>query len=287
VAHELVHVLQIQDSLFGGRIPGWWVGQYLGCWLGWTYNGPGCDNQIEKEAYDYANGCPDGSSAGALRNCLNDAHLAQAPCDCSDPPWYHRSLVPGTTITFFEQIQTVCPDLVKRETTISSWKCLLSPWAFLLALIVGILYGFGSLIYGIVSSIVGWIGGLFEGSTDWIWFTAFDGTDWFIPDVPVTKNDHTKTSASPAAAEFDRQLYITYKSADSDELWYNVFDGTSWLADDIKISHNGHTLTSAGPALAAFGGKLYMAYRSRSRRNRAAALAAAVTAAASRGTEQS
>jgi hypothetical protein len=262
VAHELVHVLQIQESFLGGRIPRWWTGWYVGCWLGWFFNGSDCDNRLEKEAYEYANGCPDQAFGGALRTCLTQAGLDQAPCDCSDPPWYHRSLVPRTTVTFYDELPRVCPDLVKKESTAGSWKCLLSPWAFLLAVIVGIIYGIGSIIVQIVSSIIDWVGGLFGDSKSWIWFTAFDGTDWFIPDVPVTKNDHTKTSAGPTAAVFNGLMYLAYKGAgDSDNLFYNVFDGQSWLDQDIRITHNDHTRTSAGPALAVFNGLLHLAYK--------------------------
>jgi hypothetical protein len=261
VAHELVHVLQIQESLLGGRIPGWWVGRYLGCWLGWLHNGTGCDNRLEKEAYEYANGCPDKAGGGALRTCLTDSGLAQAPCDCSDLPWYHRSLVPDTTVTFFDELPRICPDLVKKDSTADSWKCLLT-WGLLLALIGGILYGIGSIIVQIVRSIIDWVGGLFGGSKSWIWFTAFDGTDWFIPDVPVTRNDHTKTSAGPAATVFNGKLYMAYKSGSDRDLYYNVFDGQSWLDQDIHITKGGHTKTSAAPALAVFNGKLYMAYKS-------------------------
>jgi hypothetical protein len=264
VAHELVHVLQIMDGPLGGRIPGYWVGRYLGCWLGWTYNGTWCDNQFEKEAYEYANGCPDNLNfPGALRTCLDEGDLAQSPCDCSDLPWYHRSLVPGTTETFFDALPGICPDLVKRSSNSKSWKCLLSPWALILALLAGIIYGIVSIIVQIVTSIIGWVWGLFAGSKNWIWYTVSDGGGWGIPDVPVTSHDHTKTSDGPAAAAFNSQLYLAYKSADSNDLWYNVFDGQSgWLEQDIRITRDGHTQTSAGPALAVFNGKLYMAYKS-------------------------
>ena len=56
IAHELVHVIQIQGMLGGGRIPGSWaayyMSQYLGCARSWST----CNNALEKEAYDFANG---------------------------------------------------------------------------------------------------------------------------------------------------------------------------------------------------------------------------------------
>ena len=56
IAHELVHVIQIQGMLGGGRIPGSWTAYYtsqtLNCTRGWST----CYNGLEKEAYDFANG---------------------------------------------------------------------------------------------------------------------------------------------------------------------------------------------------------------------------------------
>ena len=263
MAHELVHVLQIQSSFGGGRIPGYWEAEYVGCVIGWTWNGWFCDNQFEKEAYDYANGCPDGSSKGLLRTCLSVGKLSHAPCDCSDPPWFKRyKVIPNSGITFYDQLGQLvksggaCPDAVKSESTISPWKCLLSPWALLGALFVGIVLAIGSildgiwkLLYAAFSSVFDFFGRLLglQDAKSWIWFTAFDGTEpWFTPDVPVTRNNlSTRTSEGPALAEFNGRLYMAYRSSGSDDLWYNVFDGTSWLPDDIKISQGGHTQTSA------------------------------------------
>jgi hypothetical protein len=271
IAHELVHVLQIQQSFLGGWIPGWSVGKYVGCWLGWLGNGTGCDNSLEREAYEWANGCPPTQSGGVLRSCLtnslglpNQPTLNQSPCDCSDAPWYRRSLVPGTTVTFYDELPRVCPGDVKRDSEAESWKCLLSPWALIAALIVGAVWGVGSVILQGYRAIKGWVGGLFGDSKSWIWFTAFDGTDdeWFIPDVPVTKNGHTKTSAGPALAVYNGLLYMAYKSSGDDTIWYNVFDGNDWWQQDQQISAGGHTLTSAAPALAVYNGQLMMVYRS-------------------------
>jgi hypothetical protein len=279
IAHELVHVLQIQQSFLGGRIPGWSVGKYVGCWTGWLVNGVNgtdCDNSLEREAYEWANGCPPHYSGGILRFCLTNFHpsstnpnlnLAQSPCDCSDAPWYRRSLVPGTTVTFYDELPRACYGDVKTDSDAESWKCLLSPLALIFALVSGIVWGIGSIIYQGISSIIGWVGGLFGSSKSWIWFTAFDGTTsdetgWFIPDVPVTKHDHTKTSEGPALAVYNGLLYMAYKSSGDDHLWYNYFDGHNWLDQDIQITKDGHTKTSAGPALAVYNGLLYMAYKS-------------------------
>lgn len=62
LAHELVHVLQIQRSLTKGyglglANPG--VVSYLTCWLSSGFSS-GRANRFEREAYDYANGLADG-----------------------------------------------------------------------------------------------------------------------------------------------------------------------------------------------------------------------------------
>jgi len=318
IAHELVHVLQIQDSIAGGWIPGWWTFKYVACWVGWFGSGADCENEFEEEAYKYANGCPPlgTTNRGELRTCLELAKLdGLPPCDCSNLPWYRRASIPHTTTAFFEQLKISCPDLVKRESNASSWKCLLNPIALVIGLVVGALSIFGltgvsgavgsgigalggaalgaywgaligSLVGGlpgliigaIIGAIVGFIVGAIVGGAvgsaiewlidaitsspkSWIWLTLHDRTEWMIPDVPITQNGHTKTSAGPALVVYNGKLYMAYKGSGSDDLWYNYFGGTNWLAQDIKITNDGHTKTSAGPALAVYNGKLYMAYK--------------------------
>jgi hypothetical protein len=268
IAHELVHVLQIQQSFLGGRIPGWSVGKYVGCWTGWLVNGVNgvdCDNSLEREAYEWANGCPPQHSGGILRSGLTAAGLAQSPCDCSDAPWYRRALAQGKAITFYEELAGVDPtDIVLKDSDSGSGLCLLSPFALLFALVVGIVWGIGSIIYQGIKAIIGWVGGLFGSSKSWIWFTAFDGTDWFIPDVPVTKSGHTKTSAAPALAVYNGLLYMAYKSGGDDDIWYTVYKGESWSAGDSQITRYGSVYTGKAPALAGFGKLLYLIYRDNS-----------------------
>jgi Glycine zipper 2TM domain len=304
IAHELVHVLQIQESLLGGRIPGWWLFKYLACWLGWTYNGYGCDNKWEAEAYGFAEGC--GSEKGTLLKCLEDSGIDKlAPCDCSGLPWYTPQIIPGTNETFVDRLKASCSKVVKQESNVEgSWKCYLSP-GFILGLIVGLLSIFGltntggaigtvvgaivggiiggliggplgaligafvgAIVGGLVGSLIGGFIGLFSSNKGWIWQTMRDGTNWLIPDVPVTQNDHTKTSEGPALAAFNNKFFMTYKGSGSNDLWYNVLDAaTGWLAQDIKITHSGHTKTSAAPSLAVYNGMLYMAYKASSGSN--------------------
>ena len=65
IAHELVHVVQIQGMLGGGRIPGSWTTYYTSHFLGCAGRGSMCDNELEKEAYDFANGVANGSCGTA------------------------------------------------------------------------------------------------------------------------------------------------------------------------------------------------------------------------------
>jgi hypothetical protein len=190
---------------------------------------------------------PPDHSGGVLRFCLTNSQprLAQSPCDCSDKPWYRRSLVHGTSVTFYDELPRACPGDIKKDSDTESWKCLLSPWALIAALVSCIVWGIGSIVYQGIRSIIGWVGGLFGSSKNWIWFTAFeDGTGWFIPDVPVTKHGHTKTSAGPALAEYNGRLYMAYKSSGHDDhIWYNVFNGQSWFGQDHPITRYGSVYT--------------------------------------------
>src|SRR3954453_6672873 len=56
IAHELVHAVQIQGMTGGGYIPGSWATYYISHFLGCTGRGSDCANELEKEAYDFANG---------------------------------------------------------------------------------------------------------------------------------------------------------------------------------------------------------------------------------------
>ena len=140
------------------------------------------------------------------------------------------------------------------------------PFGAAIGAFLGALLGSSSALIGgaigwAISEIGDWIGGLFSGPSARIWFTAFDGADWVIPDVPVSQNGHSLTSQGPAMALFNSKLFLAYKGKDSDDLWFNTFDGHSWLATDLEITQNGHSKTDARPALAVFNGKLFLAYK--------------------------
>jgi hypothetical protein len=302
IAHELVHVLQIQGMTGGGHIPGSWAAYYtshaLGCWG----RGSHCANELEKEAYDYANGSC--GTDGQLGTFVDTQMSGDAPCECA-LPWPMPNQVGGQT--YVEALQAN-PGLAMRGSSVGRTWCSLLNWP--LAVIGGAfsVFGFGgtgctigaavgtvagavaggvlggalggwvgavggawlgAIVGGLVGGAIGcaiqaivdWIGGLFSGPSARIWFTAFDGKNWVIPDIPVSQNGHSLTSAAPALAVYNGLLYLAYRGATSGDLWYNVFDGSAWRANDIKITQGGHTRTSRRPALAGYNGKLYLAYR--------------------------
>ncbi|MBZ5490947.1 MAG: hypothetical protein LAO76_08450 [Acidobacteriia bacterium] len=298
IAHELVHVIQIQGMFGGGRIPGSWTAYYtsrlLNCQGRWST----CGNALEKEAYDFANGTVDSNCGadGVLRDYVTANFSSKAPCENCDA-W--PMATPIGTQTYAEALQNATDHPVKTSSSVGRVWCSLLTWpaslvagAFsifgfsnfggaigsVLGAVIGGVLGFvggplgvaigallGTLIGGAIgwtiNSIVNFFGSAFSGPAEWIWFTAFDGNTWVIPDNPISKNGHTLTSAAPAMAEYNGKLYLAYKGSGSDDLWYNVFDGTSWLANDLEITQNGHSKTGDAPALAEYNGKLYLAYR--------------------------
>jgi hypothetical protein len=306
IAHELVHVVQIQGMWGGGHIPGSWMAYYtsqlFNCTRGWGE----CSNALEKEAYDFANGTvPQWCGAdGKVRDFVETTVSGTLPCDCGKEPWPVANSIGAQT--YAEALQSA--GLAKTESDVGRSWCSLLFWPASLIAGAFSIFGFsnlggaigagvGTVIGGIVGGLIGailggplgavlgallgaviggviggaigwaineigsWIGGLFSGPSATIWFTAFDGADWVIPDVPVSQNGHSLTSEGPAMAMFNGKLFLAYKGKDSDDLWFNTFDGSSWLATDLEITRNGHSKTDARPALAAFNGKLFLAYK--------------------------
>jgi hypothetical protein len=319
IAHELVHVIQIQGMFGSGYIPGSWTIYYMSHFLGCAYRGSECDNLLEREAYDFANaknetGYVYCGTEGKLRQYVDTTFFGLPPCDCSSEPWPIANTIGSQTYAGALQ---AAPDLVKTKSDVGRVWCALFTWP--VSLIAGVfsIFGFsntggawgaaigtivgaiaggwegfvfgaviggplgaaiglvigvllGALIGGLVGGAIGWaideigswIGGLFSGPSAGIWFTAFDGNNWVIPDIPVTQNGHSLTSDTPTMANFGGKLYLAYRGNGSDNsLWYNTFDGHSWLAQDLEITKNGHSQTSTGPAIAEYNGKLYLAYR--------------------------
>jgi hypothetical protein len=303
IAHELVHAVQIQGMTGGGHIPGSWATYYVSHFLGCGLRGSRCDNALEKEAFDYAQGGCDGP--GKLKAFIDAQLSGKLPCDCKlawptptsvGPLTYAEALAadPNLPMTGSRVGRTWCSLLnwplafVAGGYSIFGFSgtggaigsgtgvavggivgdyvgailgSLLGPLGALLGGILGALIG--AYLGAIIGGAIGWlVGNLFSGPTSRIWFTAFDGIVWVIPDIPISQGGHTLTNKGPALAEYGGKLYLAYRSSSSDELWYNVFDGTGWLLQDIKITQGGHTKTGDAPALAVYAGKLYMAYKS-------------------------
>jgi len=295
IAHELVHAVQIQGMTGGGHIPGSWGAYYLSHWLGCGGRGSHCENELEKEAYDFSDGGCDGN--GKLNDFIDTEMHGALPCECSQP-WPRPNSVDRTS--YADHIRKA--GLVKKESSVGrTWCSLLNfPLTILAAgfsvfgftnlggaigsgigvvaggIIGGILGGLlggplgailgaalGAYLGGIIGGAIGWfIDNLFSGPSARIWFTAWDGANWVIPDIPISQDGHTKTTHGPALAVFGSKLYTAYKADSGTDLWYNWLDASGWQVQDKKITQNGHTKTSEAPALAEFNGKLYMAYKS-------------------------
>jgi hypothetical protein len=126
LAHELVHALQIQQMLGNGYIPGSWITKYMTCYL--TSLSSDCSNEIEQEAYEYANGCPN-TYGGQLRLCLDAAGLTLVgPCNCSGIPPFQDTRIGATpdVQTFLDAIQNSCSLIPKpdADSTIDVWSCI-------------------------------------------------------------------------------------------------------------------------------------------------------------------
>jgi hypothetical protein len=293
IAHELVHAVQIQGMSGGGHIPGSWGAYYMSHYLGCGLRGADCDNELEKEAYDFSDGCNGG---GKLRTFIDTQLAGALPCRCTKPAWPTPNSIGG------QQYAGALSSLAMTESRVGRTWCSLLNFPLLLiaggysvfgfsntggawgsglgvvagGILGGILGSFfgpvgaalgaalGAYLGGIIGGAIGWlIDTVFSGPSARIWFTAFNGVSWVIPDIPISQQGHTKTSKGPALAVHNNKLYTAYKSSDSNDLWYNVFaDTAGWLVQDLKITQGGHTQTSEAPALAEYNGSLYLAYKS-------------------------
>jgi hypothetical protein len=303
IAHELVHAVQIQGMTGGGHIPGSWATYYMSHYLGCGGRGAECDNALEKEGFDFSDGgggqFPVCDGEGKLRTFIDTQFIGAVPCECK-LAWPTPNNIGGQT---YADVLRANPDLVMKESRVGRTWCSLLNWplsfiaggysifgfsntggaigAGIGTVAGGVIGGFigfaiggplgaglgallGAYLGGIIGGAIGsFIDNLFSGPSARVWFTAFDGGNWVIPDIPISQEGHTKTSERPALAMYNGRLYAAYKAASSTDLWYNVFDGTSWDLEDHKITEGGHTKTSKGPALAVYDGKLYLAYKAK------------------------
>lgn len=156
IAHELVHVVQIQGMTGGGRIPGSWTAYYMSYYLGCCFicHGSDCSNALEKEAYDYANGCdPANGKLGKLRTFLDGSPIIQgkAPCDCSSSP-PTPTVLPGSQ-TYVEVLQSD-PDLIVVSSHVGRTWCSLLNWP--VDAVVGLISIFGFInTGGFVGAVLG------------------------------------------------------------------------------------------------------------------------------------
>jgi hypothetical protein len=75
--------------LGGGRTPGPWAASYAMHFLGCAGRGSKCDNELEKEAYDFVVGVTSGTcgTTGTVRGYVDTALLGILPCNCATAPW--------------------------------------------------------------------------------------------------------------------------------------------------------------------------------------------------------
>jgi hypothetical protein len=130
IAHELVHVVQIQGMLGGGRIPGSWTAYYMSHFLGCAYRGSECDNELEKEAYGFANaydqpGFVYCGTEGKVRQYVDMALSSTPPCNCSSEPWPVANTIGAQT--YAEALQAA-PNLVKTKSYVGRTWCSLLNW---------------------------------------------------------------------------------------------------------------------------------------------------------------
>jgi hypothetical protein len=102
IAHELVHVLQMQQQGGGlGLFRPFTVGYYTCATI--SGGSAGRDNPYEREAYDYANGPPPGAPAapkGRLRQCIDGSAFTPPlptllPCSCTGAVQLHGAWPTG------------------------------------------------------------------------------------------------------------------------------------------------------------------------------------------------
>lgn len=140
IAHELVHVLQIQNSLGGGYIPGSWVFNYVTCYTlgGFTDTAGNC---YEDEAYLFSNANFDHgySQKGLLRDAIDSGKLA-LPCTCSSPSSFGLPAPAMPAQQFSDSVVRL--HLQKFQAHCDIRRCMgeffnkLGPFAFLLAPVI-------------------------------------------------------------------------------------------------------------------------------------------------------
>jgi len=277
LAHELVHVLQIQDSVGSGYIPGSWVMNYVSCYLASGFKSER-GNCYEDEAYSFANGAD-----GTLRLFLQSASLT--PCTCDGIiPW-----LPNPNFCDFVQHQ----GLTKSKADCTLGDCLVNRfidppllgaiWSgisviggFIVGLgsifgVNGTVSGIGTIIGGIIGAIVGGfvgailgsiIGGIIGTIIDFISnlfssdggiHLAFstDGGDTFPNKVVMERS-----SEPPALAASDSKLFVGWTGTDAQ---LNVFASPNPNIPTKETFEKGDD--DAGPSLAFAFGNVFIVWQ--------------------------
>lgn len=68
------------------------------------------------------------------------------------------------------------------------------------------------------------------------------------------------TTAGPAAAYYQGDLYVAWKGATTDHVGYAAYNGSSWAPQQTVSGSWGTALTTSTPALAVYDGDLYAAW---------------------------
>ena len=89
------------------------------------------------------------------------------------------------------------------------------------------------------------------GASGQLWYTQFDGTSSFTPDLLIPD---IGMSGSPALAVFNDRLYCLHQGFGANgQLWCSIGTGSTWLLDQ-RVPNVG---MSESPALAVFNNRLY------------------------------
>jgi hypothetical protein len=166
IAHELVHVIQIEGMLGGGRIPGSWTTYYTSHFLGCAGRGSECDNELEEEAYDFANAHNDTvdgyvycGSEGQVRSYVDNALSGKSPCDCTSQPRPIATLINGEPYA----VALKASGLVKTKSNVGRTWCSLLNWPASVVAGAFSIFGFSNLGGAIGAGIGTVVGGIVGG----------------------------------------------------------------------------------------------------------------------------
>ncbi|HEY1263805.1 MAG TPA: hypothetical protein VGF06_09790 [Terriglobales bacterium] len=287
IAHELVHVLQIEAALPGLGLLNGFVIKYVTC--SWASFSGDRDNALEQEAYKFSDA--DDPSSQLFKCILNPTPIL--PCDCLGPPppfpW------PGTNANFNQELLNRCPDIQKREATVNGNDCIKTiggwagilgtallgaaigtlfgwPWGTIIGFVVGFLVGFFRGFTGLILGyLVAIVGGLIAGIVSLIasllstiggWFTG-DGVGnislIFSTDNGVTfpaqnKVKFESSSEPPALAAAFNQLFVGWVGTDNQ---LNVWA----LPNTAPKATFEHSNDDAGPGLAFGFGRIIIVWQ--------------------------